>query len=277
VKIIHDKTEARLKEIASRTRGALGFIALDLTSGERFALNEDVSYQQASAIKIAILMEVFKQAHEGKFKLTDLRRIEQKDKTAGSGVLIELGDGTVQLSLRDLCVLMIVLSDNTATNLLLDLVGRDNLNRTLESLGLKQTRVRRRMMDTAASWRGDENLSTPAEAARIMEILYKGEFVNRQIYEEILAILKKPKPGGIKSGVPTEVPVAFKPGSISGVTTEWAIVFLKDRPYVLVVMENYGLEDDATTAMKELSRTLHEYYSRLARSTPHGAFVEKPK
>ena len=277
MKIIHDKTEARLKEIASRARGALGFTALDLTSGERFALNEDVSYPQASAIKIAILMEVFKQAHEGKFKLTDLRRIEQKDKTAGSGVLIELGDGTVQLSLRDLCVLMIVLSDNTATNLLLDLVGRDNLNRTLESLGLKQTRVRRRMMDTAASWRGDENLSTPAEAARIMEILFKGEFVNRQVCDEILTILKKPKPGGIKSGVPTEVPMAFKPGSISGVTTEWAIVFLKDRPYVLVVMENYGLEDDATTAMKELSQTLYEYFSRLARSTPHGAFVEKPK
>jgi len=170
-----------------------------------------------------------------------------------------------------------VLSDNTATNLLLDLVGRDNLNRTLESLGLKQTRVRRRMMDTAASWRGDENLSTPAEAARIMEILFKGEFVNRQVCDEILAILKKPKPGGIKSGVPTEVPMAFKPGSISGVTTEWAIVFLKDRPYVLVVMENYGLDDDATTAMKELSRTLYEYFSRLARSTPHGAFVEKPK
>lgn len=274
MKIIHDKTEARLKEIASRARGALGFIALDLTSGERFALNEDVSYPQASAIKIAILMEVFKQAHEGKFKLTDLRRIEQKDKTAGSGVLIELGDGTVQLSLRDLCVLMIVLSDNTATNLLLDLVGRENVNRTLEALGLKQTRVRRRMMDTAASWRGEENLSTPAEAARIMEILFKGEFVNRQICDEILAILKKPKPGGIKSGVPAEVPVAFKPGSISGVTTEWAIVFLPDRPYVVVVMENYGLEDDATTAMKALSRTLYEYFSRLARSTPHGAFVE---
>ena len=277
MKIIHDKTEARLKEIANRARGALGFAALDLTSGERFALNEDVSYPQASAIKIAILMEVYKQAHEGKFKLTDLRRIEKKDKTGGSGVIIELGDGTVQLSLHDLCVLMILLSDNTATNLLLDLVGMENINRTLESLGLKQTRMRRRMMDTAASWRGDENLSTPAEAARIMEILFKGEFVSRQLCDEILAILKKAKPGGIKSGVPADVQVAFKPGSISGVTTEWAIVYLKDRPYVVVVMDNFGMEDDAASAMKEISKTLYDYFSRLARATPNGSYVEKPK
>jgi len=277
VKIIHDKTEARLKEIASRVRGALGYAVLDLTSGERFALHEDVAYPQASAIKIAILMEVFKQAHEGKFKLTDLRRIEKKDKTAGSGVLIELGDGTVQLSLHDLCVLMIVLSDNTATNLLLDLVGMDSINRTLESLGLGQTRVRRRMMDSAASWRGDENLSTPAEAVRIMEILFKGEFINRPICDKILASLKKPKPGGIKSGVSADVQVAFKAGWISGVTTEWAIVYLKDRPYVVVVMDNYGLGDDATSAMKEISRTLYDYFSRFARATPHGTYLEKPK
>jgi len=277
MKIIHDKTETRLQEIASRARGALGFAALDLTSGERFGLNEDVGCPQASAIKVAILMEVFKQAHEGKFQLAELRRIEKPDKTGGSGVLVELGDGTVQLSLRDLCVLMILLSDNTATNLLLDLVGMENINSTLGLLGLKQTRVRRRMMDTAAAWRGDENLSSPAEAARIMEVLFKGEFVNRQICDEMLAILKKSKPGGIKSGVPADVPVAFKPGSLSGVTTEWALVYLKDRPYVVVVMENYGLEDDATSAMREISRTLYEHFSRLARATKHGTYVEKLK
>jgi beta-lactamase class A len=116
---------------------------LDLTTGERFAINENVVFSQASAIKIAILMEVCKQAHDGKFQLTDLRRIEEKDKAAGSGVLVELGDGTVQLSIHDLCVLMILVSDNTATNILIDLVGMNNMNQTLAALGLEQTRVRR--------------------------------------------------------------------------------------------------------------------------------------
>src|SRR5262245_31354165 len=80
LKIIHDKTQTRLEETAARTRGALGLVALDLTSGERFAVNANNVFPQASAIKIAILMEVYKQAQAGKFKLTDLRRIEKKDK-----------------------------------------------------------------------------------------------------------------------------------------------------------------------------------------------------
>jgi beta-lactamase class A len=255
----------------------MGLVALDLTGGERFAINENLVFPQASAIKIAILMEVYKQAQAGKFKLTDTRRVEKQHKAGGSGVLVQLSDGTVQLSIYDLCVLMILVSDNTATNMLLDLVGMDNINRTLEGLGLKHTRVRRRMLDTAASWRGDENVSTPAEAARIMEILFKGEFLNRAACDEILAILMKSKNGGIKSGLPADVPVAFKPGGIAGVKTEWCIVLLKDRPYVVTVMENYGLDDDAATAVKEISVTLYEYFFRLARATPHGTYVEKPK
>lgn len=277
LKIIHDKTETRLQEIAARSRGALGYCILDLTGGERFSLNANQTFPQASAIKIAILMEVYKQAGEGKFKLTDKRRIERKDKTGGSGVLIELGDGTVELSIHDLCVLMILVSDNTATNLLMDLVGLDNINRTLESIGLKQTRVRRRMLDTAASWRGDENISTPAEAARIMEILFRGEFVSRTVCDEIIAILKKPKNTNLKAGLPSGVEIANKPGGIAGVVTEWAIVYLKDRPYVVTVMDNYGLEDDAATAAKEISRVVYEHFSRLARATPHGTYVDKPR
>jgi beta-lactamase class A len=277
VNIIHEKTAARLQEIANRSRGALGYCVIDLAGGERFALNEHRVFPQASAIKIAILMEVYKQAGEGKFKLADTRRIGKQDKTGGSGVLVELGDGTVELSIHDLCVLMILVSDNTATNLLLDLVGMDNVNRTLESLGLKQTRVRRRMMNTAASWRGEENLSTPAEAARIMELLFKGEFISRKVCDEILAILKKPKTTNLKSGLPTDVAIATKPGGIAGVVSEWAIVYLKDRPYVVIVMENYGVADDAPAAIKEISRVLHDHFSRLARATTHGAYVEKPK
>lgn len=277
MKIIRDKTETRLREIAARSRGALGFCALDLTSGERFGLNDEAVFPQASAVKIAILMEVFKQAGEGKFQFTDRRRIERKDKTPGSGVLLELGDGTVELTLHDLCVLMILVSDNTATNLLLDLVGMENVNRTLESLGLKHTRVRRRMLDTGASWRGEENTSTPAEATRIMELLFKGEFLSRRVCDEIIAILKKAKSTSIKAGLPSEVAIAGKPGAIAGVATEWAIVYLKERPYVLVVMENYSLDDDAPAAMKEISRTLHDYFSRLARATPHGSYVDKPR
>ena len=101
-KLINQKTETRLSEISGRTQGALGFFALDLTSREQFGFNEHNIFPQASAIKIPILMEVYKQAGEGRFKLSDTRRIEKHDKTPGSGVLFELGDGTVQMNLHDL-------------------------------------------------------------------------------------------------------------------------------------------------------------------------------
>ncbi len=91
MQVIRKKTEARLNQIAEGSRGALGFFAQDLTSGEHFALNENLPFPQASAIKIPILMEVFKQAAEGRFQLSDARRIEKRDQVGGTGLLAQLG------------------------------------------------------------------------------------------------------------------------------------------------------------------------------------------
>lgn len=273
-KLVREKTEAHLREIVSSTRGAMGLAALDLASGERFSINDGMVFAQGSAIKVTILMEVYKQSREGKFKMTDVRAVDKAHMVGGSGVLKELGDSTSSLSIRDLCVLMIVLSDNTATNILIDLVGMENVNRTIQSLGLKVTRLQRRMLDQAASGRGDENISTPAEAAHIMEILYKGEFLDRAACDDMLSILKKPKEGAINSGVPSGIAVAFKPGDLAGVKTEWAIVYLKERPYVVVVMENYMMNDEAAPAMKEISRTLYDYFWRRSHSTRYGMYLD---
>jgi beta-lactamase class A len=260
--VVRAKTEAQLREVVSGVRGAMGLTVIDLSSGQRFDINENFVFPQGSAIKVAILMEVYKQAAEGRFKLTDRLPVKAESQVGGSGVL------------KELAVLMILVSDNTATNMLIELVGMERINQTLASLGLSQTKVQRRMMDTAARSRGDENLSTPVEAARIMEILYRGEFLDPTASDDMLAILKKPKRGGINAGLPADVPVAFKAGGIPGVSTEWAIVYLKGRPYVVVVMENYELEEEATAAMKEISRTLYDYFWRLARASRYGTYVD---
>ncbi len=272
--VVREKTESRLREIASGTRGAVGLVAVDLTGGERFAINENLVFPQASAIKIPILMEVYKQAAAGKFSLADLHPVGKNHQVAGSGVLQHFGDGTSRLSIRDLAVLMILVSDNTATNMLIDLVGKEAINATMAGLGLQQTRVQRRMIDPAASGRGEENVSTPGEAARIMALLYRGEFLGRDACDDMLAILRMPKSGGISSGLPSGTSVAFKPGGLAGVSTEWAIVYLKERPYVVVFMENYGMQDEAAVAMKEISRVLHDYFWRLGRATRHGTYVD---
>ena len=271
--IVRAKTEAQLQEIVKEVKGVMGLVAVDLTTGERFGLNENLVFPQASAIKIPILMEVYKQAAEGEFKLSDPLPVTKQQQVGGSGVLKELGDGTSHLSIRDLAVLMILVSDNTATNILIDLVGMENISQTMASLGLAQTKVQRRMMDIAARARGDENLSTPAEAARIMEILYRGEFLDRAACDDILDILKKTKPEG-RYALPRYPEVAFKTGGIPGVATEWAIVYLEDRPYITVVMENYAVGDEASKAFKELLRTVYDYFWRLSRATRYGTYVE---
>ena len=161
--ILQRKLTAEIEKIANNLDGVMGVAIKDLTTGEEFSINDQLIFPTGSSIKIPVLLELHKQASTGKYKLTDQRWVERADKVGGSGVIVNFGDHTSQLSLNDLAVLMIVLSDNTATNMLIDQVGMANVNRTMEELGLRQIRLRRKMIDQAASARGDENTATPRE------------------------------------------------------------------------------------------------------------------
>jgi beta-lactamase class A len=258
--------QLRLEAIADEVDGTFGLAVADVAGEHQFVVNGDRQFTQASCIKIPILLEVLKQAHEGKLNLADRRWVEKSEKTPGSGVLYELGDHTVELSLEDLCVLMILLSDNTATNMLIDQIGMESVTATMESIGCPQTVLRRRMMDTAAA-RGEENLSTPADAARILRLLHEGKFVNREVSDRALSILRKGKSGAIRSTVPMSVPVAFKPGELPGLLTEWALVELPDCPYIVVVMGTYNprtsTDDDLDRAMKQVGKEAYQFFRGL--------------
>ncbi len=169
LRVLREKTGRQLLDISAATKGVLGFSVIDLTTGERFGTLDTMVFPQGSAIKVPVLMEVFKQSAGGKFSLSDRITIEHA-KTVDGGILQDFADRGSSLSIYDLCVLMIVLSDNSAANYLIDRVGMENVNSTMRSLGLKNTMLRRIMMDLAASGRGDENISTPAEAANVMQI-----------------------------------------------------------------------------------------------------------
>lgn len=270
---IRAQTEARLQSIADTTQGVVGLAAFNLENEEQFTINGDVVFPQGSAIKIPILMEVFRQAHAGKIALSDRRTIPDSVKVGGSGILKTLGTGSA-FTIRDLCVLMIMESDNTATNILIDLVGMKNVNQTLAELGYSATVLQRKMMDTAARGRGDENLATPVEAARLMAMLARGDFVEPDVSEEILSILRTTTGGRIAEGVQDDVPIAFKPGGIPGVSVEWAVVELEARPYVVALMGTYGLDGAFDGAMETLSRTLYDYFWRMGHATEYGTYVD---
>lgn len=277
MKPVAAKVQARLEAIAAGVDGVMGIVVEDLAGEHRFAVNEDLQFAQASAIKIPILMTVFKQAEAGKLDLADKHWVDKKYQVAGSGILGELGDRSTQMSVEDLCVLMIVLSDNTATNMLIDLVGMENVNQAMDAIGCPETRLQRRMMDTAAAARGEENLSTPASAAKMLRLLHAGEFVSRDTSDRILAILRKEKPGDVKAALPAlpaGTSVAFKAGSVPGVATEWAIVELDRRPYLVVVMGGYGVGGELTGAIRDVSKTAYEFFQRIATASPYGAYID---
>ena len=270
--LLRRKLAADIEKIANGLDGVMGVAIKDLTTGEEILLNDQLNFPTGSSIKIPVLIELHKQASMGKYKLTDLRWVENKDQIGGSGVIVNFGDHTSQLSLKDLAVLMIALSDNTATNMLIDQVGMTNVNRTLDELGLKQIRLRRKMIDQEASARGDENTATPRDAMSLMEKLYRGQVISRQLSDDALKILKISKNSPIPRLLPPGLEIANKPGGIEGVACDWAVVYVPNRPYSIAVMTNYNGEG-ADDAIAKVSRLAYDYFARVSRSTRYGARV----
>jgi beta-lactamase class A len=268
------KLTTEIEKIANDFDGVMGLAIRDLTTGEEILINQSLTFPTGSSIKIPVLIELHKQAAAGKYKLTDQRWLERADKVGGSGVINNFGDHTSQLSLNDLAVLMIVLSDNTATNMLIDQTGMTNVNATLDQLGLKEIRLRRKMIDTAASARGDENIATPFAAMELMTRLYRGEIVNRSLSDDVLKVLKLRKSSPIPVLIPSNIVIANKPGGIEGVVCDWAVVYVPGRPFAISVMTNYNGESaNANDAIANVAKLAYDYFARLARSTEYGARV----
>src|SRR5262245_8192868 len=249
------KFEGRLKDIAARVDGVVGYEMLDLTSGERIAHLEGETFPTASTIKLAIVYELFRQSAEGKIKLDETITLDRAKAVGGSGVLYELGTPT--LSIRDYATLMVTLSDNTATNLLIDRLGMDSVAARMQGLGLHATKLRRHMMDTAAARRGDENVSTPDELVRLLQAIQK--------VDPALELLKKSKESRLRKGLPPGVATADKPGELDGVRVDAGIVFARNRPYVFCVMTTFLKdEDEGERAIQDMSRAAYDYFIRLA-------------
>lgn len=270
--IIRDKLQKDLAAVVADYAGVAGLHIVDLTSGERWAVHDELQFPQASAIKVPILLELFRRAESEPAIL--MRRIEMTDavRTAGSGVLQYLTDGGSALSLEDYAVYMILYSDNTATNVLIDALGMDAINRLSASLGARRTLLQRKMIRPDQSVIGNENLSTPKDAATIMEKIAACDLpMSDQHCERVREILELYKEGPIRTPVPREIPIAFKPGGITGVSTVWGLVDVPDRPYVIVVMSNYGGNGGAV--VEEVSRLTYDYFSRLSGITEYGTRV----
>lgn len=262
-----------LESLVAAAPGVVGVSIEDLTSGERFAVNDSLSFPTASAIKVPLLIELFRQSDMGILKLGARVELRPSDRAGGDGVAQFFSAGGSALSLRDLAVLVSTLSDNTATNVLIDRVGMARVNTLLDSLSLSELRLRRAMIRPAESARGNENVATPRSAARLMVRLANCDLpLRRATCDDLRRLLELPKRGTVSDVVTDGTPLAWKPGTLDGVSTAFALVRLRGRPYVMAVMVSYA-GSHADDVVRSVVRLTHAYFVSLASVTPYGVHV----
>lgn len=271
---LFEKLRSSLVAIDSRLDGVLGVAVRDLTSGRTIEIRGDVVFPQASSIKLALVYELYQKAAAGKVDLDALRPLPAPaSRVAGSGVLPYLS-AKAQLTVRDLAVLMMSLSDNAATNVLIDEVGFPAVNARMDALGLPHTRLRRHMIDIAAARRGEENVSTPREMLGLIDAIRKGEGLPAALADDLRAVVGVPKSTAFRDPLPGNVVILDKPGELEGVRTATGFVGLKHRPYAVAIMTTaLQRESDGSNAIREISRLVYETFDRLDRGSPEGRLL----
>lgn len=272
--VLWQKLDATIHETDKSLDGVLGVQILDLTNGQTLSLNANTVFPTASTIKIAILAELFRQAQQGRINLNEIYTLQSSDLVGGSGIASAFTPGTTKLTLRDVAALMISVSDNSMTNVIINRVGMDNVNALLDSLGLTHTRLRRKMMDIKAAAEGRENVSTPHEISQLLEALYKGKVLNKQFTDDFFNLLSVHKESYIPRLLPEDLRIANKPGELEGVRNDCGVVFTGKRPYVLCVMSSYVRhEREAGDAIAKISLAAWQMFDRLDRSSDLGRVV----
>jgi beta-lactamase class A len=259
--------------LTARLDGILGVYVRDLTTGATVELRPDEVFPTASSIKLAVLYELYRQADEGRVQLSDLVA-PPRNPVSSEGILRFMSPQT-RLTLRDVGLLVMSLSDNEGANELIRHVGMDAVNRRLDTLSLKATRLRRLMLDIEAARRGEENVSTPREMARLAEVVALGEGLPADLAADLRTVATVPDPGSyFRKGLPEEQLAISKVGTLEGVRCEAAWVDVPGRPYSAAIMTAYlRREGDGDAAITELSAAIYDTFDRLARSSDYGRII----
>ena len=279
--------DERVAAIVKELRGVMGVAAIDLGSGETIAVNADLRFPTASTIKTAVMLEAYHEAAEGRLPMDARFTLKDADKVGGSGVLNGLGAG-LTLTTADLIHLMIVLSDNTATNMLIERVGTVRVNERLDSYGLRETRLFRPTFrdgkpDVLADLEREFGLgmTTPREMARLMAVIGRGKALDRKASDAMLATLRRqqdramiprllPSMRGLSVGNKTgtdEEKHAGADGMRRHVRADAGVVAGPDFAYAIAIYARqvedtrWSVENDALTIGARVSRLVFDHFS----------------
>ncbi|MGA8574119.1 MAG: serine hydrolase [Candidatus Cybelea sp.] len=245
-----------VRTLARHLPAAIALDVLDISTGYNAGFNAARSMPAASTIKLPVMVDVFAQLEAGRFDLQRRVMLEASDKDYGSGELCDAPAGTTY-PVSDLLSKMIDISDNTATNMLIRLVGRRNINRQMNDLGLERTHLSGDVRTDG--WAIRQTLRTsPADLVRLLSLMARGELIDQWSSNEMIAILKADEFNTLlPAPLPPDIEVAHKTGSLNDTLNDAGIVFASDAPYAIAVMTT-GLRS------KELGRSFIHSVSRMA-------------
>jgi beta-lactamase class A len=265
------KLDDQIKPIVASFKGKVSLFAKNLDTGETYALNPDERVRTASTIKIAVMIEAFARVNEGKAKWTDEVVLTKEKKVSGSGILTELSDG-LKLTLRDAVNLMMILSDNTATNLVLDVLTTDAVNARMESLGFKQIKINRKVGSGGESTAGKDpenkkfglGVTTPREMVLIMEKLERGEIINPTVSKEMIDLMKREQGRNAIGRSLWNVEMASKYGALDRLRSAVGILYMKNGKVAIAISCDdmpetmWSVDHPAYLLMSKLSEVLAE-------------------
>ena len=209
--------------------GHTGVYIKNLATGEVWARGEAEPIEAASVIKLPVMVEAFRAARDGELSLEERHALRDEERLPSCGTLKAMHEG-IEMTLRDLVHLMIIVSDNAATNILIRRLGMEKINRTIEALGLTATRVNRVLFDSEASARGVINTVGARDMGRILEGLWRGEIVSKEASREMLDILLDQQLNGkLPFFLEDEgIDVAHKTGEDENLTHDVGILFAEE-------------------------------------------------
>jgi beta-lactamase class A len=247
-------------ETLNHINGHVGFYYKSLDTGECLALNAEDVFHAASVIKLPIFADILRRAKIGEIDMGERIAVRHEDKMPSCGALNSFTDEP-SVDIRTLCRLMITLSDNTATNVLIKRFGIDALNEGFETMGLSKTRLYRLLFDADAGARGLENLVCPSELAALLEAMENGRLNGAAADKEMKdTLLKQQINHKIPGFIVDDVPIAHKTGEDDHITNDVGIVYAKS-PFILIFAGNDVNVPEMEQAIRNVSKELYRQNS----------------
>jgi beta-lactamase class A len=239
--------EAQLKQLAASHQGHVALYAKNIATGESVSLDADRPVQTASVIKLPLMLQAFEQVNAGKLKLADSVELTKDNQVGGSGIL-DLMDPGLRLTLKDTITLMMTLSDNTATNMLIDTVGLKPTNEMLVRMGMKSTYFYKKVFKPAEGpMPADQKQfglgkTTAKEMAAVMESIYRCDMGDRALCIDMITIMRNQQyrdmlPRYLQASDSSEdlSPIADKIGALDDVRNDVALVYTKRGPVIISI------------------------------------------